>query len=688
MILLIASGCATLVFGAAVLVLKNNKRKNDEEAKAESETVVVEEEELDKTKYPGGHLTIYFGSQTGTAESFSKDLGREGEEYGFKTHVVDLEETEGKIVESVLNKHRQDDDGKNRAVFVIATYGEGEPTDNSSDFVNFIKGELGFQEGEGGAVEGEEKKSEETDTVINSSLFQNLEFSVFGLGDKSYENFNNMSKFFDASLDKLGGTRVVPIGLGNDDDDLEGDFEEWKDKHFWPAMKAKYVGADAALGEETKSDEKEKLPDCDFAVEYLNGPTPAADISMDQVHLSSKHYFNAADCPVVLKRELRSAADEGSTLHVEVDISSNDNIQYQTADNLAILPVNRDENVEQIAAALRYDLGAYFKLGPAKGKEKKYAAPFPTPCSVKECLARYCDLSGPPRRSDLKLLAAYAKDAISQKALLRLASKEGRGEYREKILDAKMGMVDIISRLCPSIEMPLEHFISVCPRLQPRYYTISSSSTVHPKAIHATVSVLKEEGKEGSESVFRGVCSNYLADLIDNGNVRVFVRDSTFRLPSDVTKPIIMIGPGTGIAPMRALLQERSHQKTSQNLPVGSNILYFGCKKRDLDFIYSDELNAYEKDGILSQMHVAFSREQDQKVYVQHLLAKNGEDTWRLIEEEGAYIYVCGGVKMGNDVSEALRKIIGNYGDRTTGDAKKYLEDMASNGRFVQELWA
>lgn len=149
-----------------------------------------------------------------------------------------------------------------------------------------------------------------------------------------------------------------------------------------------------------------------------------------------------------------------------------------------------------------------------------------------------------------------------------------------------------------------------------------------------------------------------------------------------------MIGPGTGIAPMRALLQERDHQRRVQKLNVGQNVLYFGCKNRVDDFIYSDELNQYEKDSILNEMHLAFSREQDEKVYVQHLLQKNAKRTWEMINEGGAYVYVCGGVKMGQDVSETIRKIVAQYGDRSTTDAKKYVEEMTSNGRFVQELWA
>lgn len=228
--------------------------------------------------------------------------------------------------------------------------------------------------------------------------------------------------------------------------------------------------------------------------------------------------------------------------------------------------------------------------------------------------------------------------------------------------------------------------VSLCPRLQPRHYTISSSSSVHPTSVHVTVSVLKSTRDDGTE--FKGVCSNHLAETNESGKVRVFSRESTFRLPADASKPIIMIGPGTGIAPMRALLQERAHQKKKQKLKVGENVLYFGCKKRELDFIYADELEAFKKAKTLTKMHLAFSREQEKKVYVQHLLAENAKETWKLMEKGGAYIYVCGGVRMGQDVSEALRKIVSSQGDYTNTDAKKYMEQMSSSGRYVQELWA
>lgn len=149
-----------------------------------------------------------------------------------------------------------------------------------------------------------------------------------------------------------------------------------------------------------------------------------------------------------------------------------------------------------------------------------------------------------------------------------------------------------------------------------------------------------------------------------------------------------MIGPGTGVAPMRAMLQERAHQRKALKLPVGSNVLYFGCKKSSWDYIYRQELEAFRKEGDLTQMYVAFSREQSEKVYVQHLLAKNAKDTWDLIDGQSASIFVCGGVKMGNDVAEALKDICCAQGGMNASDAKTYMTRLAHEGRFVQELWA
>lgn len=551
-----------------------------------------------------------------------------------------------------------------RAVVLAATYGEGEPTDNSTALVQAAKD---FME------------EEKTDVV------EGLDFCVFGLGNRQYEHYNAMGKFFDEALEKLGGKRIMPIGLGDDDKDLEGDFETWKDQ-LWIELKEKYC-KDVILPTKPTPEDEFKLPDCEYAIEYHDKYTTSKPkgVPLEQVHGSSKPYFTSFDCPVKAIRELRSPEDGGSTVHVEIDISKAKGLSYQTADNCAVLPVNDEAVVRSVAESLGYDLDAVFSLVAAPGHEW-HGAPFPMPITVRECLSRCLDLTSAPRRSDLKLLVQYARDPLDRKALLRLSSKEGKQEYKEKITGAYVGIVDLLKR-CPSLSIPLEHFISICHFLLPRYYTISSSSSKYPDEVHLTVAVTEDKRKDGTS--FHGVCSTHLAGLKPKQTtVRVLNKPSTFRLPDDSTRPIIMIGPGTGIAPMRALLQERRHQKLSLKKSVGTNVLYFGCKKSSLDYLYEDELAAFQKEGILNNLYVAFSREQSQKVYVQHLIAKNAEETWNLIDSESASIYVCGGVKMGHDVTEALKEILSTQGQMSFDDAKEYLTKLASKGRFVQELWA
>ena len=613
----------------------------------------------------------------------------EAESLGFYAKSIDLQDVmdENPCLSTFVSDAKSNIDNKSKAIFLMATYGEGEPTDNARQFINVLK--------DTAQMDNLYKFEEESSSLspICHEL-QKLDYAVFGLGNRQYEHYNNMGRFVDVALRKVGGCRIIPVGLGDDNDDLEGDFENWKDTVLWPAMKERY-----GVGSSTNMEGKENdwsLPSCVYRVEYLeeresrNGEVVSVDAA-EKVQTIHKHYVTAVDCRVVAKRELRDASDPGSTIHMEIDVSDHINVmKYQTADNLGILPKNNPVVVEALAKALGYNLDQLFELHPANhsdGKIEKHTLPFPTPCTVRTALERYCDLTGLPRRSDLKQLAHYARDDMDRKALLRMAAKEGKAEYKDKIVEGHVGIYDIVTRLCPSITCPLEHFIMVCPKMQPRYYTISSSSTVHPKNIHITFSVTRETKKDGG--TFTGCCSGYLQRKQLGDLVRVYVRDSTFRLPKEMERPVIMIGPGTGIAPMRAILQERAHMRQTQpKANHGPNILYFGCKNRTMDYIYRDELEAFQKEGTLTDLHLAFSREQKEKMYVQHLLAQRSAETYQYIHQEKASIFVCGAVLMGAAVDHTLQDIIMEEGKMSREEAKGYLDKMALEGRFVQELWS
>ena len=701
----LASPTAVVALGTTTLILlyttyrftkstesTTSSSSNNNDTCTESSTSAT----VDTKKYPGGTLTIYYGSQTGTAQMFAEQLVHDALGKGFMAKAVDLQDFIDDIADvdeadggaggnttslrALVGEEGDGSNNGNKAIFLMATYGEGEPTDNARQFVELIKSKSN--------IDNLYKLPKTTDDEEQiSSDLQGLDYAVFGLGNTQYEHYNNMGKFVDVALARVGGCRIIPIGLGDDNDDLEGDFENWKDNLLWPAMKARYVSSDDDLEQEEKI--MDDLPSCTYEVEYLNGKDSAFTVAADRVQTSHKHYINSVDCKVVAKRELRNASDPGSTIHMEIDISNNMNVmKYQTADNLGVLPKNDPVIVQNVAKALGYNLDQLFDLHPAnKDKIEKHTLPFPTPCTVRTALERYCNLTGLPRRSDLKQLASYARDDMDRKALLRMAAKEGKAEYKEKIVECHVGIYDIVTKLCPSIMCPLEHFIMVCPPMQPRYYTISSSSTVHPKTIHITFSVTEESKKDGSK--FKGCCSGDLERKQPGDLVRVYVRDSTFRLPKQMERPVLMIGPGTGIAPMRAVLQERSHwRKALPNDNHGPNVLYFGCKDRTMDYIYRDELEAFQNEGTLKELHVAFSREQTEKVYVQHLLAKQSAETYKYIHEGKASIFVCGAVLMGAAVDHTLQDILMEQGKMSRVDAKKYLDKLALEGRFVQELWS
>ncbi len=345
-----------------------------------------------------------------------------------------------------------------------------------------------------------------------------------------------------------------------------------------------------------------------------------------------------------------------------------------------MLPENSAAVVESVARAMDYNLDSAFELIAEK-------ATFPTPCTVREALTRYLDLSGIPRRTTLGQLAAFTQNPQEGDRLRQLASKQGREEYNRFVVQEGRSLAELVTETFPSVKIPLNHLVALAPHLQPRYYTISSSSSLHPAHVHATVAVTRDEPRPGR--VHLGVCSSYLANPATT-RARIFIRPSSFRLPADPATPIILVGPGTGIAPMRALLQERQHQRVARQLPVGETLLFFGCRRRDTDFLYEDELMAFSRDGTLSELQLAFSREKAQKVYVQHLITqpKMAARLWQLLSARGAHVYVCGGTTMGQDVHKAFAAVVEKEGKQSAQAAADFVKGLQQQGRYVQELWS
>jgi len=255
-------------------------------------------------------------------------------------------------------------------------------------------------------------------------------------------------------------------------------------------------------------------------------------------------------------------------------------------------------------------------------------------------------------------------------------------EYKNYITNSKRTVLELLAEF-KSVEITFAEYLSIMPMLRPRFYSISSSSKMHPDTIHLTVGVIRGQSITGRK--FYGACSDYLSRAKKGDPVRIFVKDtrSSFRLPKDDTLPVIMIGPGTGIAPMRGFIQER---KATENKNKGTSVLFFGCRN-DSDYLYRKELEEYVKNGHL-QLEVAFSRKQESKVYVQDKIAQNGEKIWKLLQN-GAYIYVCGDAKyMAKDVRKALTEICRKYGNLNDQLAEEYISHLSFQQRYCEDVWA
>ncbi|KAL4647662.1 NADPH-cytochrome P450 reductase-like [Arapaima gigas] len=641
----------SLIIGFLIYWLVFRKKKEDIPEFKKLDT--PETSFIEKMKKTGRNVVVFYGSQTGTGEEFANRLSKDAQRYGMRGMAADPEEYD------MSELSRLPEIENSMAVFCMATYGEGDPTDNAQDFYDWL------QEG---------------DTHLDG-----VNYTVFALGNKTYEHYNAMGKYVDKRLEELGAKRIFDLGLGDDDGNLEEDFISWREQ-FWPAV-CEHFGVEATTEESSiRQYELVLHTDVNMNKVYTGELARLKSFETQKPPFDAKNPFLAS---VNVNRKLNKGGDR-HLMHLELDITGS-KIRYESGDHVAVYPVNETAMVNQIGQILGVDLDTVFSLNNLDEESNK-KHPFPCPTTYRTALTHYLDINNPPRTNVLYELAQYASDPKDQENMRKMASSstDGKALYQSWVLEARRNILAILQDM-PSLRPPIDHLCELLPRLQARYYSIASSSKVHANGIHICAVVVEYQTLTGR--VNKGVATNWLKNKLpsDNGHkftVPMYVRKSQFRLPFKASNPVIMIGPGTGIAPFMGFIQERAWLK-AQGKEVGETVLYYGCRHRNEDFLYQDELEEFERTGVITQLNVAFSRDQKQKIYVQHLLKKNKEHLWKLIHTDNAHIYICGDARnMARDVQNTFYEITEEMGGMTRTQAVDYIKKLMTKGRYSQDVWS
>ncbi|PTY02432.1 sulfite reductase subunit alpha [Opitutaceae bacterium EW11] len=452
-----------------------------------------------------------------------------------------------------------------------------------------------------------------------------LQYSVCGLGDTNYVHFCQCAKDFDARLEKLGAKRVAE--RVDCDLEYEDKFTRWLDTSL------------------SSFDKSGAAPAAQAAVHAVPAETKA-EIPLESGY-SRKNPYSAL---LVRSDKLNGDGSAKEVRHVVLALE-NSGLIYEAGDALGVTPQNCPELVSDILGLLGCD------------GEEAVPAPDGSTTSLRRAL-----------------LASYDLGKPSPELISEVTSLAG-GAGGVSVAVAFHHVIDVLLAH-PETKLPPVQFVRGLKKLQPRLYSISSSPAAHAGEVHLTVGTVRYDLNGRGR---KGVCSTFLSDRVVAGESRVGIfvhRNTAFRPPSDGEKPMIMVGPGTGIAPFRAFLHDRRARGAR-----GKNWLFFGDQRAATDFLYREELEQLRSEGLLTRLDTAFSRDQTEKIYVQHRMEQNAAELFAWLEA-GAHFYVCGDAsRMAKDVDAALHRVVQLAGGKTAEQAADYVAQLKAAKRYARDVY-
>ncbi|PFA13019.1 bifunctional cytochrome P450/NADPH--P450 reductase [Bacillus cereus] len=523
---------------------------------------------------------------------------------------------------------------KEGAVLIICASYNGNPPDNAKKFVEWLE------------------------NASNHEL-EGVQYAVFGCGDKNWNTtYQKVPSLIDELLAKKGAVGLTGRGEGDASDDYGEVYEEWREQ-LWNDI-ADHFRLDI---------EESETSDYTLSIKFVGSE---AETTLAKMHPT----FTTK---IIKNEELQQPCSLRSTRHLELSLPNN--VTYKEGDHLGVIPRNYPELVNRVLSRFQLNGADYIHL---TGDNANLAhLPLNRTILIKELL-QFVELQEPVTRNQLRAMIAKTVCPPHKIELEALLEKH---VYKEQVLSRRLTMLELLERY-PACEMEFSNFIELLPALRPRYYSISSSPRVNDQKLSITVGVVEDNAWSGNGK-YRGIASTYLAQLKEGDSITCFISNSQsgFELPKNPKTPIIMVGPGTGIAPFRGFLQARKSMKINGE-SLGEAHLYFGCRSPKEDYLYQEELEQTQKEGIVA-LHTAFSRMKDQpKIYVQHLIKQDAEKVINLLNQ-GAHLYICGdGRKMAPDLENTLIKCYANIHNVSEQQASAWLQQLEENLYYSKDVWA